>query len=215
MTFGWTVEKGSLTGAAGAWIVHNRHHLALVVCAAAAVTAIAVFWIGPWLSQEPWLGRARAAHSIWVETDRIPGGRVLDVKGFLGGLRQLGPPPHLPDLSANGLVIRQVSYVPPAGDRPGAIHAGYVEPAGCRISLWITPTGEAGSGPLVEHHRGIAFSWHVGGLRYVLVRSDMRHERFHFLAKIARETTVARKGPDGAKLFALAIGGMTGRPCES
>lgn len=209
-----TVETRNLAGAAGAWIVRHRRRLAPAVCVAAAVTAIAVFWIGPRLLQEAWLGRARAAHSTWVETDRIPGGRVLDAKGFLAGLRRLGPSPHLPDLTANGLVIQRVSSLPPVDDRPGAIHAGYAEPTGCRLSLWITPTDEAGGGPLRDHFGGDAFSWSAGGLRYVLVRSGMRHERFHLLAKTARDTTVTRKAPDGARQFALAIAAMTGRPCE-
>ena len=139
-----TVATRNLAGAASAWIVHHRRRLAPVVCVAAAVAAIAGFWIGPRLLQEAWLGRARAAHSTWVETDRIPGGRVLDGKGFLAGLRRLGPSPHLPDFTANGLVIQQVSYLPPVDDRPGAIHAGYGEPTGCRLSLWITPIEEAG-----------------------------------------------------------------------
>ena len=126
-----TVETRNLAGAAGAWIVGHRRRLAPAVCVAAAVTAIAVFWIGPRLLQEAWLGRARAAHSTWVETDRIPGGRVLDAKGFLAGLRRLGPSPHLPDLTATGLSSNRsapchrsmtgpVPSMPGMPSRPGA-----------------------------------------------------------------------------------------------
>ncbi len=134
---------------------------------------------------------------------------------FLTGLRQLGPPPHLPDLSPNGLGIGQVSVVPPAAGRPGAFHVGYANDAGCRISVWITPTGVPGDGPLVEQHREVAFSWQVGGLRYVIVRSGMQRERFLVLAKTAREATVARGRSTESGAFALAASAMFGRPCTS
>ncbi len=210
---GSLVERIELTDLAGSWLVANRRSLSPVLWVLAALAPLAVFWIGPLLLQDTWVRNAKAAHSAWVETDLIPGGRAMASREFLTGLRQLGSPPHLPDLSANGLDLRQVTFVPPQDDRSGAIHAGYANAAGCRISLWITPSRHSGAGPLEEQHRGVAFSWHVGGLRYVIVRSGMRHERFHLLAKTARETTVAREPPVGPKMFALAASAMFGRPC--
>jgi hypothetical protein len=121
----------------------------------------------------------------------------------------------LPDLSANGLEIGQVSFVPPGDDRPGAIHVGYANNSGCRISLWITPAGVPGDGPLVEQHRSVAFAWHVDSLQYIIVHSGMRQERFHLLAKSARATTLARARPHGSKRTALAVSAMFGRPCTS
>ena len=215
MKAGSLVERIELTDLAGNWLVANRRRLSPAVWVVAVLMPFAVFWIGPVLLQDAWVGDAKTAHSAWIETGRIPGGRVMAPSEFLTGLRQLGPPPHLPDLSANGLDIGQVSFVPPLGDRPGAMHVGYASATGCRISLWITPTGEAGSGTLEEQHRGVAFTWHVGGLRYVLVRSDMHRERFHLLAKTARQTTLARQGPEAPRLLALALGAMTNRNCES
>ena len=215
MKLGSTVEQRDFGDAAYAWIIANGHRLAATVCAAAVLTAITVVWIAPWLRSGPWLGPATAAHSNWLDARPIPGARVLDTKGYLAGLRALGPIPHLPDLSAAGLTIRRVSHVAAGGDGPGAIHVGYAEPDGCRVSLWITPTAETGVGKLEEYHRGDAFSWHAHRLRYVLVGSDMRYERFLLLAKTARLTTAAREGPTVPAQFALAMSAMTGPICES
>ena len=215
MKLGSTVENRNFSDAAYAWIVANGHRLAATVCAASVLTAITVVWIAPWLLSGPWLGPATTAHANWLDARPIPGGQVLDTKGYLAGLRKLGPIPHLPDLSATGLTIRRVSHVAGGDDRPNAIHVGYAEPDGCRVSLWITPTVETDVGKLEEYHRGDAFSWHAHRLRYVLVGSDMRYERFFLLAKIARETTAARKGPAGPAQFALAMSAMTGPICES
>ena len=215
MKSGSLVERIEFTDAAGTWIVAHRRRIAPVLWILAALTPLVVFWLGPLLLQDAWVRHAKTAHSAWIETGQIPGARVMTPREFLTGLTQLGPPPHLPDLSANRLELRQVSFVPPGGDRSGAIHAGYANAAGCRISLWITPSPHPGQGPLEEQHRGTAFAWHVGGLRYVIVRSGMRHERFHVLAKTAREISVARARPTGSVAFALAASAMFGRPCTS
>ena len=150
--------------------------------------------------------------------DRIgpgPGWSAIAPREFLTGLRKLGPPPHLPDLSANGLEIGHVSFVLRGDGQPGAIHVGYANDSGCRISLWITSAGVPGTGPLVEQHRGVAFSWRVDGLRYIIVRSGMRQERFHLLAESARAITLARARLHGPKRTALAVSAMFGRPCTS
>ena len=215
MEVGSLVERIELADRAATWLVTNRRRLVPTFWIVATLTPLIVFWIGPLALQDPWVRNARSAHSAWIESGRIPDGRVMAPREFLTGLRQLGPPPHLPDLSAIPLDIGQVSFVPPADGRPGAIHVGYANDTGCRISLWITPTGVPGDGPLVEQHRGVAFSWHVGGLNYVIVRSGMRLERFHLLAKSARENTLARDRLHGPKRTALAVSAMFGRPCTS
>ncbi len=215
MKSGSLVERIEFTDAAGTWLVDHRRRLSPIVWALAAVMPLAVFWIGPLLLQDGRVRDARSAHAAWIETGRIPGGRALEPREFLTGLRRLGAPAHLPDLTANGLDLGQVSFVPPRDGRQGAIHVGYANTMGCRISLWITPNRHSGPGPLEEQHRGVAYSWHVGGLGYVLVRSGMRHERFHVLAKAARATTLAREGPDGPTSFALTASTMFGRPCTS
>ncbi len=215
MKSGSLVERIELTDAVGTWLVDNRRRLSPVVWAVAALMPLAVFWVGPLLLQDASVRAARTAHSAWIETGRIPGGLVMAPRDFLTGLLQLGAPPHLPDLSAGGLDLRQVSFVLPRDRRRRAIHVGYANAAGCRVSLWITPSRHSDAGPLEEQHRGVAFSWRVGGLRYVLVRSGMRLERFHLLAKSAREATVARERPNVPRQFALAASAMFGRPCTS
>ena len=209
------VERIELADRAATWIVANRRHLAPPLWIAAMLTPLVVFWIGPVMLQDSTVRNAKSAHAHWAESGQIQDGRVLSPREFLTGLSQLGSPPHLPDLSANGLDIGRVSFVPPRDGRRGAIHVGYANDNGCRISLWITPTPMAGEGPLVEQHRGVAFSWHVGGLRYVIVRTGMRLERFHLLAKSARTTTLARAGLNGPRSIALAVSAMFGRPCTS
>ena len=215
MKSGSLVERIELTDAVGTWLVANRRRLSPVIWAVAVMTPLAVFWIGPILLQDAAVRNARAAHSAWLETGRIPGGQVMAPREFLTGLRRLGSPAHLPELSAGGLDLGQVSFVAPRDGGHGAIHVGYANAPGCRISLWITATEKAGAGKLTEQHRGVAYSWHVGGLRYVLVRSGMPHERFHLLSKAARAMTLAREPPDGPRLFALGASTMFGRPCES
>ncbi len=215
MEVGSLVERIELTDRAATWMVTNRRHLSPTFWIIATLTPLIVFWIGPLALQDSTVRKARSAHSAWVQSGRIPLGQVMAPREFLTGLRQLGPPPHLPDLSANGLEMGRVSFVPPADDRLGAIHVGYANDAGCRISLWITPTGVPDIGPLVEQHRGVAFSWRVGGLRYVIVRSSMRLERFHLVAKSARLTTIGRDGLHGPRRTALAVSAMFGRPCTS
>ncbi len=215
MEVGSLVERIEFASRAATWLVTNRRRLVPAFWIVATLTPLIVFWIGPLVLQDSWVRNARSAHSAWIESGRIPDGRVMAPREFLTGLRQLGPPPHLPDLSAHGLDMGQVSLVPPAAGRTGAIHVGYASDIGCRISLWITPTGVPGDGPLVEQHRAVAFSWQVGGLRYVIVRSGMHRERFHVVAKAAHEITVARGGPTESGTFALAASAMFGQPCTS
>jgi hypothetical protein len=215
MKLGSLVERIELTDTAGDWLVSHRRGLSPVVWIAAMLAPLAIFWIGPLVLQDGAVRDARAVHAAWIETGRIEGARVMGPREFLTGLRQLGSPPHLPDLSANGLDMGRVSYVAPGDGGRGAIHVGYTNPAGCRITLWITPSAKAGAGALVEQHRTVAFAWHVDGLNYVIVRSGMHHERFHLIAKTSREMTIRRAALGGPRMLALALGGMTGRRCES
>ena len=187
---------------------------AVSIAALPVVVTLMVIYIGPWLLAEPWLSRARAVHAAWAETERVPGGRVLNARNYLSGLRRLGPVPYLPDLTAAQFHIRQVSHVPPDRDRPGGFHVGYLGNEGCRISLWIARTPEAGSGPLVRHSGGGAFSWYTGGLRYVLVTADVQNNLFHLIAKISREITLARQAAGGARRTALGLSVIMGQPCR-
>ena len=187
---------------------------AVAIAALPLVAAFTALYIGPWLMEEPWLSRARDAHAAWADTARVPGGRVLGAKNYLSGLRRLGPVPYLPDLTAAQFHIGQVSHVAPAGDRPAAFHVGYVGDEGCRISLWIAQTREAGSGALVSHSGGGAFSWYADGLRYVLVTADVQNNLFHLIAKISREITVARQAPSGSRRTALGLSVIMGQPCR-
>ena len=75
------------------------------------------FHYGPSLFEEPWLSHARAAHTEWTDSAKITDGQVLDARNYLSGLRQMGPAPHLPDLTGAGLRIEQVSYLPPSPNR--------------------------------------------------------------------------------------------------
>jgi hypothetical protein len=208
------VERIELTNRAADWIVANRRRLAPPFWIAAILAPFAVFWIGPQMLQDAAVKNARSAHAEWSVTGKIAGGHVISPREFLTGLRQLGPPPHLPDLSANGLDIARVSFVPSEQNRGGAIHVGYRNGDGCRISLWIVPSDTSGEGPLSEQHRGVAFSWRADGLRYVIVRSGMRHERFHLLAKSARLSTLSRAPLSGPRNLALSASTFFGRPCN-
>ncbi len=210
-----TRQKPARIGSAG-----TRHGKIWQRVAAIAIAGLPValpvvlIWIVPAFMSEPWLDRARTAHAEWTETTRITDARVLNARNYLSSLRKLGPALHLPDLAAARLRLDQVSYLAPAGDRPGAIHAGYVGRADCRLSLWITPTREAGSGALVSHSGGPAFSWYVNGLRYVFVTSDMPGNHFHLLAKISREMTLERRGPSEPVRAVLGLSEAMSRPCK-
>lgn len=172
------------------------------------------FRYGPSLLEESWLTQARAAHAEWAETARIANGRVLNPRNYLSGLRQMGTAPHLPDLTGAGLRIDQVSVIPKMGARPDAIHVAYADRAGCRLSLWIAPSGQTGASPL-RHHDAAAFSWHVDGLQYVLVTSDMEFDRFHLVAKTSRLRTLAPLLPGGPSRAALGFSTMISRPCAN
>ena len=216
MKQGRTMEEPAHNDPAGIWAGKIWQRVAAVIVVAVPITAtLVLIYIGPWLFAEPWLDRAWRGHAEWVETARITGGRILDAKNFLTGLRQLGPVPHLADLTGAGLHIGQVSYVPPARDRPGALHAGYAGMRHCRVSLWITRTREPGTGPLVRHRGEPSFSWHVDGLRYVLVTSDMHQGLFHLIAEVARESTLARHGPSESVRSAMGLSASINRPCKN
>ena len=116
MEVGSLVERIELTDRAATWMVTNRRHLSPTFWIIATLTPLIVFWIGPLALQDSTVRKARSAHSAWVQSGRIPLGQVMAPREFLTGLRQLGPPPHLPDLSANGLEMGRVSFVPPADD---------------------------------------------------------------------------------------------------
>ena len=216
MKQGRTDEKPGHNDSAGTWNRKIWQRVAAAVVVAIPITAtLALIYIGPWILAEQWLDRARRGHAEWVETARITGGRILDTKNYLTGLRRLGPVPYLTDLTAAELHISQVSYVPRARDRPAAIHAGYAGQARCRVSLWITSTQQSGTGPLVRHRGEPSFSWYVDGLRYVLVTSDMQKDRFRLIADVAREATLARRGPHESVRAALGLSAGISRPCKN
>lgn len=180
-----------------------------------AVVAVlmGLYWVGPSLLEPGWLGSALKSHEEWTKGAKIPAARAFKAADFLAGLRQLGPAPYLPDLSGAGLDIKLVSYVPGRGDRPPAIHAGFADTRNCRVSLWITQTDEKDNGLLVRHYSTQAFSWHTGGLRYVLMTRDMDIDRFHVIAKTSRNVTMARQSPTGVRRTALGISAMISPPC--
>ena len=210
------MKKPGHNNSAGTWNEKIWQRVAAVFLVAIPIMVpLVLIYIGPWILAEPWLDRARRGHAEWVETARIPGGQILDAKNFLTGVRRLGPVPHLPDLTGARLHIGQVSHVPPARGRPGALHAGYVGERHCRVSLWITPTQEPGTGPLVRHRGEPSFSWYADGLRYVLVTSDMHKGLFRFIAEIARETTLARHGPTESVRSAMGLSATINRPCKN
>ena len=215
MTQGRTQQRPARIGSAGTWHGKIWQRVAAAAIAGLPVAlAVVLIWIVPAFMAEPWLDRARTVHAQWAGTARITGATILNARNYLTGLRKLGPALHLPDLTAARLRLNQVSYVPPAGDRPGAIHAGYVGRADCRLSLWITPTREAGSGALVSHSGEPAFSWYANGLRYVLVTADMQDNHFHLIAKTSREMTLARQGPSEPVRAVLGLSAAMSRPCK-
>ena len=216
MTQGRMQQRPARIGSAGTWHGKIWQRVAAAAIAGLPVALpVVLIWIVPAFMAEPWLDRARTVHAQWSGTARITGARILNARNYLSSLRKLGPALHLPDLTAARLRLNQVSYVPPAGDRPGAIHAGYVGRADCRLSLWITPTREAGSGALVSHSGEPAFSWYVNGLRCVFVTSDMPGNHFHLLAKISREMTLARQGPSEPVRAVLGLSEAMSRPCKN
>ncbi len=216
MTEARTQQSPARVGSAGTW--HGkiwRRVAAAAIAGLPVLLPVVLIWVVPAFMEEPWLDRARTVHAEWTGTARITGARVLNARNYLSSLRKLGPTLHLPDLAAARLRLGQVSYLAPADDRPGAIHAGYVGRAGCRLSLWITPTREAGSGPLVSHSGEPAFSWYANGLRYVLVTADMQDNHFHLIAKISRELTLARRGPSEPVRAVLGLSAAMSRPCKN
>lgn len=216
MNQGRTDEEPGHHNSAGTWKEKIWLRVAAVFLVATPIMVpLVLIYIGPWIMAEPWLDRARRGHAEWVRTARVPGGRVLDAKNYLTGLRQLGPVPHLTDLTGAKLHISQVSYVPPASDRPAAIHAGYAGQVRCRVSLWITRTEQSGTGPLVRHSGEPSFSWYVDGLRYVLVTSDMQKARFSLIAKVARDATLARWDPNESVRTVLGLSAGMSRPCKN
>lgn len=215
MTQARTQPRPTRIGSTGAWRGKIWQRVAAVALAGLPVALpVVLIWIVPAFLVEPWLDRARTVHAEWTGTARITGATVLNARNYLSSLRKLGPGLHLPDLAAARLRLDQVSYLAPAGDRPGAIHAGYAGRAACRVSLWITPTREAGDGPLVSHSGDPAFSWYVNGLRYVLITDDMQDDHFHLIAKISREMTLARRGPSEPVRVVLGLSEAMSRPCK-
>jgi len=211
-----TDEEPGHNDSAGTWKEKIWQRVAAVFLVATPIMVpLVLIYIGPWLLAEPWLDRARRGHAEWVRTARITGGQILDARNYLTGLRQLGPVPHLTDLTGAKLHIGQVSYVPPARDRPAAIHAGYAGQVRCRVSLWITRTQQSGTGPLVHHSGEPSFSWYVDGLRYILVTSDMQKARFRLIAKVAREGTLARWDPNESMRAVLGLSARISRPCKN
>lgn len=216
MKQGRTDEAPGQNNSAGTWNKKIWQGVAAVFLVAIPIMVpLVLIYIGPWIAVEPWLERARRGHGEWVTTARIPGGQILDARNYLTGLRQLGPVPHLTDLTGAKLHISQVSYVPPASDRPAAIHAGYAGQLRCRVSLWITRTEQSGTSPLVHHGGEPSFSWYVDGLRYVLVTSDMQKARFRLIAKVAREATLARWDPNESMRTLLGLSAGISRPCKN
>ena len=214
MTEARTQQALARVGSMATWRGKIWQRVAAVAIAGLPVALpVALIWIVPALTVEPWLDRARTAHAEWTATARITGARVLKARNYLTGLRRLGPPVHLPNLAAAQLHLDLVSYLAPADDRPGALHAGYVGRAACRLSLWVTPANEAGGDALVKHSGAPAFSWSVNGLRYVLVTADMQGNHFHLLAKLSREMTLTRRGPGQSVRAILGLSEAMSRPC--
>lgn len=216
MTQARTQQTLARVGSTGTWRGKIWQCVAAVAIAALPVAVpVVLIWVVPAFTVEPWLDRARTVHAEWTGTAQITGARVLKARNYLTGLRRLGPPVHLPDLEAAQFRLDRVSYLAPADDRPGALHAGYVGRAACRLSLWITPTNEAGGEALVSHRGAPAFSWSVNGLRYVLVTADMQANHFHLLAKLSREMTLTRRGPGESVRAVLGLSEAMSRPCTN
>ena len=216
MKQGRTMAGPAQDDSAGLRIGNIWLRVAAVLVVAIPITAtLFLIYISPWLFAEPWLDQARRGHGEWIETERISGGQILDVRNYLTGLRRLGAVPHMPDLTSAGLHLGRVSYVPPGRDRAAAIHAGYRGERRCRVSLWITPTGEPGTGPLVRHRGEISFSWYTDGLRYIHVTSEMQKKRFHFIADVARESTIERRAPGESTGYALGLSARIAPPCKN
>jgi len=69
--------------------------------------------------------------------------------------------------------------------------------------------------PLVRHSGEPSFSWYVGGLRYVLVTSDMQKARFSLIAKVAREATLTRWDPNETVRTVLGLSAGMSQPCKN
>ena len=176
----------------------------------------AYFASTPGVQEETWLVRARTDHGEWARTAHIDAGQVLDARTYLAGLRRLGPVPYLPDLSSTRLSLDRVRYIPPAGERPGALHAGYLGTRGCRISLWMAVTAHHGTSPLTRHDTvaAPAYSWYAGGLRYVVLSAGMDPGRFALVAAAAHKSTAERAAPDAETRTALKLSRETSAPCK-
>ncbi len=178
--------------------------------------AAGIFALFPAAQEEAWLADARADHAEWAATLAIGDIEALDARSYLAGLRRLGPAPFLPDLTSARLRRESVRYIAGGNRQAGAIHTGYVGTRGCRISLWITITDKTGFGPLTRHESGAgpSFSWHAGGLRYVVLSSGMDAGRFALIAGAAHKASRARAIPDDQTRTALAHSRKTSPPCK-
>lgn len=165
---------------------------------------------------EAWLVRARALHAEWSGRSRAADSLPLGPRLYLSATRQLGIEPYFPDLSSARLRLAGVRLIPAVDGWPAALQARYVGTRGCRVSLWITKTGETGTSLLVQHIAGgpVVYSWRTGGLHYALLSSGMESERFRLIAEASYKATISRAAPDAETRTVLSLSRTVSAPCR-
>jgi hypothetical protein len=172
--------------------------------------ALAVRYFYPIVFEQGWIREARAVHAERSANGRIEGERRIEESHYLAEVRRFGAAPYIPDLEGAFLTLDRVALLPRRDGRSEALHAGYIERQGCRLTLWISKAGEADNAAF----RDGAFGWTARGLRYVMVGTGFPEARLDVLGGV-----VARISRDGIGLSeperrSLGLSAALNPPCR-
>lgn len=116
----------------------------------------------------------------------------------------------VPDLSDAGLRVQYAASERFFGGE--ALHLGYHGSRGCRVSLWVLPTGrDFGSAPVAGALR--ASAWQTSQASYLLLANGMPSNRFANVALVAERATRDRRGPDQEMRTVLRSDRAQSEPC--
>lgn len=173
-------------------------------------SAVAVYLAAPAILEPSWIKQARAIHAEWMTEGAVSGARRIDGPTYLSDIRMLGPTPRIPDLTGGFLALERIVHIPASGSRPEALHAGYVERHGCRLSLWMSPS-KAGDEAAA---RDGAYAWATGGLRYAIVADGFPEARLEVIGMLVRRMAAEERGLHAHERQSLSLGAALNPTCR-
>lgn len=102
--------------------------------------------------------------------------------------------PFIPDFAPAGLKLRDVAYRKEAGGP--LLVATYKGPRGCRLELYVRPSGRAADLPAAADRK---HQWSASGLTFALVAFGMPETRFALVAGAAERQTRLNADPGVAQ----------------